>query len=172
MILAKAVLQILCWQDCFTVQMTRLLYCAKCQSWKRDIIQPNIDRTLPKVNQVIYTLVTICEPNIMILAQAYLQIFCRQGPIGLYWQSKKKNIEKGAWICNEKSDSKEKKKYGSSYFSYQFHISNFKILSLTVLDCMQGVMDGQMHACRGPNQYAPSTSWGRHKIMACFCDCA
>ena len=38
---------------------------------KRDIIQPNINRILPKVNQVIYTLDTIYEPNIMILAQPF-----------------------------------------------------------------------------------------------------
>ena len=38
---------------------------------------------LPKVNQVIYTLDTICEPNIMILAHAVLQIFCWQDSIGL-----------------------------------------------------------------------------------------
>ena len=31
------------------------------------------------VNQVIYTLGTICEPNIMILAQAFLEIICSQG---------------------------------------------------------------------------------------------
>ena len=33
-------------------------------------------RILPKVNQVIYALDTICVPNIMILAQAVLQLFC------------------------------------------------------------------------------------------------
>ena len=43
--------------------------------WKREIIQPNIYRILPKVNQVIHTLDTICVPNIMILAHAVLQIF-------------------------------------------------------------------------------------------------
>ena len=36
-----------------------LLYYTKCQSWKRKIIQPNIHRILPQVNQVIYTLDTI-----------------------------------------------------------------------------------------------------------------
>ena len=34
-----------------------------------------------KVNQVIYTLDTIYEPNIMILAQAVLEIFCSQRPL-------------------------------------------------------------------------------------------
>ena len=38
----------------------------------------NIYRILPKVKQVIYTLDTICEPNIMILDQVVLQIFCSQ----------------------------------------------------------------------------------------------
>ena len=62
---------------------TMLLYYIKCQSWKREIIQPNIHRILPKVNQVIYTLDTICLPNtcIMILDQTVLQIFCSQSPL-------------------------------------------------------------------------------------------
>ena len=44
---------------------------------------------------------------------------------------------------------KKKKKKSLSHFSYlfQFHISNFKILSLTVLDSMQsGVTHGSTHA--------------------------
>ena len=48
----------------------------RCQGQKRDIIQSNIYRNLPNVNQVIYTVGTICVPNIMILAQMLLQIFC------------------------------------------------------------------------------------------------
>ena len=36
-----------------------------------------------KVNQVIYTLNTICDPNIMTLAQAVLKIFCSHASIGL-----------------------------------------------------------------------------------------
>ena len=41
--------------------------------------------TLPdvRINQVIYTLDTICEPNIMTLDQVVLKIFCSQGSIGL-----------------------------------------------------------------------------------------
>ena len=35
-----------------------------------------------KVNQVIYTLDTICDPNIITLAQAVLEIFCSQASIG------------------------------------------------------------------------------------------
>ena len=38
---------------------------------------------LPKVNQVIYTLLTILDPNITTLAQAVLEIFFSQGSIGL-----------------------------------------------------------------------------------------
>ena len=60
---------------------TMFLYYTKCQSWKREIIQQYVHRILPKVNQVIYTLDTICVPNIMIQAQAVLQIFCSQGPL-------------------------------------------------------------------------------------------
>ena len=43
-----------------------------------------------KVDQVIYTLVTICDPNTKILAQAVLDIFCSQTSMGL--QFKEKNI--------------------------------------------------------------------------------
>ena len=59
---------------------TRLLYYTKRQSRKRDIIQSNIYRILSNVNQIIYTLDTICMPNIMTLAQAVIQILCWQGP--------------------------------------------------------------------------------------------
>ena len=38
---------------------------------------------LPKVNQVIYTLDTIYDLNIMTLTQAVLEIFCSQADIGL-----------------------------------------------------------------------------------------
>ena len=38
-------------------------------------------RILLKVNQVIYILDTICDPNIMTLAQAVLEIFCSQSSI-------------------------------------------------------------------------------------------
>ena len=43
---------------------------------KREIVQSWILGILPKVNQVIYTLDTICDPNIKTLAQAVLEIFC------------------------------------------------------------------------------------------------
>ena len=51
---------------------TRLLHDTKCQSRTRDIIQPNIDRILTKFNKVMYTLDTICMPNITIISQAVL----------------------------------------------------------------------------------------------------
>ena len=51
--------------------------------WKRDIIQSWIYRILQKVNQVIYTLDTIFDPNIMTLAQVVLEIFYSQAYIGL-----------------------------------------------------------------------------------------
>ena len=54
-------------------------------------MQPNIHRILPKVNQVIYTY-TICLPNIMILAQAVLEIFCSQGPLWVKCISLKRGI--------------------------------------------------------------------------------
>ena len=83
MVLAQAVLQIFCWQGSIGLQ---------CISQKREIIQPNIYRILPKVNKVIYTLNTICVPNSMILAQAVLQLFCWQGSIGLQCISRKRGI--------------------------------------------------------------------------------
>ena len=67
MIQTQAVLQAFCWQGSIGLQYI---------SRKREIIQPNIYRISPKGNQVIYALDTICEPNIMILARAVLQIFC------------------------------------------------------------------------------------------------
>ena len=57
------------------ILFTRLLYYIKCQSRKREIIQPNIYSILPKFNQIICTLYTICMPNIMILSQAVLHIY-------------------------------------------------------------------------------------------------
>ena len=50
---------------------------------KREIIKSLINRILPTVNQVIYTLDTIYDSNIMTLAQAALEIFCSQDSIAL-----------------------------------------------------------------------------------------
>ena len=103
------------------------------------IIQPNIYRILQKVNQDIYTSDTIYMLNSMILAQAVPQIFCSQGYIGLQCKSKKGGItlQWQVWW-------KRKKIY--TYFSYLFHILNFKILSLTILDRMQRVMGAPIHS--------------------------
>ena len=76
--------------DSTAILLTRLLYCTKCQSQKREILQRNTYKILPSVNQVIYTLDTVCEPNIMILAQVVLQIFCSQDSICLHCKSWKK----------------------------------------------------------------------------------
>ena len=59
----------------------------RCQGQKRGIIQSNIDRNVSKNNQV--TADKICVPNIMILAQMLLQIFCWQVSIGLQCMSEK-----------------------------------------------------------------------------------
>ena len=70
MILAQAVIQILWSQGPLWVE---------CLILKRGIIQSNIHRIFRKVNQVIYITYPKCMPNIMILAQAVLQIFMSQG---------------------------------------------------------------------------------------------
>ena len=74
MVLAQAVLEIFCSQASIGLSL---------EKWKREIIQSRIKRILPKVNQVIYTLDKIYDPNIMTLAQAVLEIFCSQAYIGL-----------------------------------------------------------------------------------------
>ena len=83
MILAQAILQIFCWQCCFTTQNA---------SQKREKSQPNIHRILPKVTQVIYTMATVYTPNIMVRAQAVIQIFRWQGSTGLQCVSRKREI--------------------------------------------------------------------------------
>ena len=55
---------------------------------EKEIIQSWILGILPKVNQFIYTLDTICEPNIKTLAQVVLEIFCSQASIGLQCNEK------------------------------------------------------------------------------------
>ena len=49
---------------------------------KREIIQSLIYRILPKVNQVIYTLHTFCDPNIMTQAPAVLTYFVHKLSLG------------------------------------------------------------------------------------------
>ena len=74
------------------ILLTKLLHYTKRQIRKREIIQPNIYRILPKVNQVIYTMDTVYMPIIMILAHAVIQIFCWQGSIGLQCVRRKREI--------------------------------------------------------------------------------
>ena len=71
---------------------------------------------------------------------------------------KSKTLKKGHNSAM-KGPTEKKKKHKSSYFSYLFHISNFKILSLTVLDRMQSAMH-QAHTDgrTGPNKYASTSS--------------
>ena len=86
------------------ILFTRLLYYTKCQSRKRELIQPNIYRTLTKFNQFICTLHTIGIPNGIILAQRVLQIFCTQGPLWLKYLSLIKgqsNIHSILWKVNQ-----------------------------------------------------------------------
>ena len=71
-ILAQGFLQLFCSQGPLWL---------KCLSLMRGIIQSNICRILPKLNQVIYTLDTNCMAKIMILAQAVIQILWSQGPL-------------------------------------------------------------------------------------------
>ena len=61
------------------------------KSQKREIIQSNIYRILPKDNQVMHTLDTICKPS-MILAQVVLEIFCSQGLLRVKCLSPKREI--------------------------------------------------------------------------------
>ena len=74
MTLAQAVLEKLCSQASIRFLLEKS---------KREIIQSLIYRILPKINQVIYTLYTICDPNIMTLAQVVLEMFRPQASIGL-----------------------------------------------------------------------------------------
>ena len=80
----------------------------KSEKGDREIIHSNIFGILPKVNQVISILDTICEPNIMILAQAVFEIFCSQGTIGLQWKVGKKKTSKRGYNSGTTS-LKEKK---------------------------------------------------------------
>ena len=93
-------------KDSPDILFTRLLYCTKCQSRKRKTIQSNIYRILQNVNQVIYTFVTICEPNMMTLAQAVLQMCCSQSPLWVKCLSLKRgiiklNFDRIVWKVNQ-----------------------------------------------------------------------
>ena len=76
MTLAQTFLEIFCSQTNIGL---RLLIKRKTE--QGEIIQSLILRILPAVNQVIYTLDTIGDQNIMILAQAVLGIFFSQATL-------------------------------------------------------------------------------------------
>ena len=59
-----------------------LLHWIMISKTKREIIQSWIYRILPKVNQAIYTLDTICDSNILTLAKEALEVFCSQASDG------------------------------------------------------------------------------------------
>ena len=63
--------------------------------------------------------------------------------------AKSKKRRKRGITLQQRVQWKRKKKYGLSYFSYLFHISHFKIPSLTILDRMQcdRRTDGCMNGC-------------------------
>ena len=113
------------------ILFTRLLYYTKWQSRKREIIQSNSFGILPKVNQVIYTLETICrwakyhDPSASGSRDILFTKFYR-----LTMGKSKKSL------TPEQQFRRKRKNQESSYFSCLFHILNFKILSLTVLDRM------------------------------------
>ena len=87
-----------------------------------------------------------------------------------------KNVEQGYnFAMKNPTKKKKKKKYVSSYFSYLFHISNFKILPLTVLDRMQNVTHGRTHGRthgQAQTNMPPQLlrSWG-HKKDKCIYTC-
>ena len=124
---------------------TMLLYYTKCQSWKREIIQPNIHRILPKLNQVIYTLDTVCLPDIMILAQAVLQIFCLQGPLWF------KCISLKRFIIQSNFDRIVRKVNQMIYIMYPNCKAYIKILAQAVLQifCSQGCFSTQNEVEKG-----------------------
>ena len=118
------------------ISFTMLHY--KCQSWKREIIQSNIYKILPKVNQVIYTLDTIYEPNIMILAPGVLKIFCSQCPLWVQCLIPKRgiiqsNYDRILWKVNQ-----------VIYTMYPY-MPSIMILAWTVLQifCSQGCFTTQ-----------------------------
>ena len=74
------------------------IFCSLCPLWinclslKRGIIQSNIHRILRENNHIIYIMNSNCVPDIMILAQAVLQVLCKQVSIGLQCKSRKRGL--------------------------------------------------------------------------------
>ena len=117
---------------------------------KREIIRSYIYRILPKVNQVIYTLDTICMPNNMTLAQAVLQIFCSKGPIWVKCLSLKRGIiwskfDRTLWKINQ-----------VTYIMYSNYMPNIMILAQAVLQifCSQGCFSTQNYKVRKGRQFS------------------
>ena len=87
-----------------------------------------------KINQVIYSLDTIYEPNIVILAESVLQILCSHGPLWAKCLSLKRGIIQSnfvriLWKVNQ-----------VIYIMYLNCMSDIMILAQTVLQifCSQG----------------------------------
>ena len=104
-----------------------LLYYTQCKIRRREIIQSNTDRILPKVNQVIYTLDTIYEPNIMILAQGILEIFCLKCTLWV----KCLGLKRG--IIQSKFDKILGKVNQVIYIMYLNYMGDIRILAQAVL---------------------------------------
>ena len=68
----------------------------------------------PKFNQVIYTLNTICDPNIMILAHTVLEIFCSQAFIG--------------WKCNKNENQRTNGPVSAHLISWPIKAQNIQNL--------------------------------------------
>ena len=84
MILAQVVPQIFVHKVAFSHKTTK--------TEKGDNSVKYLEKILPNVNQVIYTLNKICLLNIMTLAQAVLHIFCSQSPLWVKCLSPKRGI--------------------------------------------------------------------------------
>ena len=97
------------------ILMTILFYYIKCFSPKTEIIQQSM-----------------CQ-NIMILAKAVLQILLTRFHLQC-------QVDKGASLCNYKSDDKDK---NLRVRLFSMHIPNFKILYLTVLDRVRRITNLQ-----------------------------
>ena len=116
------------------ILFTMLLYYTKCQSRKREIIQSNIYRILPKVDQVTYSLDTIYESNSVIPAQSVLHILCSQGPLWVKCLCLKRGIIQSSfvrilWKGNQVIDNK----YLNCIFDFMILVQ--KILQLFCSQC-------------------------------------
>ena len=111
------------------ILFTRLLYYTKRQSRKREIIQPNIYRISPKVNQVIYTFRHALYAN-------YQDPSSCGSPDILFTRFHRFTMQKSN-KGHTAATSPTKKKIRDPLFSCLFCIYIFKILSLTVLGRIQ-----------------------------------